>query len=327
MSLDTNSGTNSRPRLVFAGTPDFAATCLQHLLLAGHVPVAVYSQPDRPAGRGRQLAASPVKELALAHGIAVEQPLNFKNEEDRQRLAQYQPTLMIVVAYGLLLPQSVLDIPAQGCVNVHASLLPRWRGAAPIQRALLAGDSETGITLMQMEAGLDTGPMLATARTPINADDTSGSLHDRLAQLGAQLLVQQLPQLLASELAAQPQNEASTCYAQKLSKQEAALNWQQPAAQLARQVRAFQPWPVATLSTGQDTVRVGAAHAIDQRSTLPPGHIVALDRSGLQISTGGGILCLTRLQWPGGKMLTIADLLNGQHLSDLRAGQPLTSTP
>jgi len=232
-------------RIVFAGTPEFAVADLQVLLDSGHEVVAVYTQPDRPAGRGRKLKASPVKELAQAAGIPVEQPASLKPVDEQQRLAEYRPDLMVVVAYGLLLPPAVLDIPTRGCVNVHASLLPRWRGAAPIQRSILAGDTETGVTLMQMEAGLDTGPMIASVRCPIGEQDNAQMLHDRLSQLGAQLLAEQLDAILAGNLNPQVQDEALVTYAEKLSKDEAAIDWTRPARRILRQVNAFNPWPVA----------------------------------------------------------------------------------
>ncbi len=299
-------------RIVFAGTPEFAATHLAALLRAGIMPVAVYSQPDRPAGRGQQLQMSPVKQLAVQHGIAVEQPVNFKSDEARQRLSAYQPDLLIVVAYGLLLPQAVLDIPRLGCVNVHGSLLPRWRGAAPIQRALLAGDRETGVELMRMEAGLDTGPVLASARTPVSADDTGGSLHDRLASLGAELLVSQLPNLLRGELVPQPQNDALATYAKKLEKAEAVIDWSQPAVQIDRQIRAFNPWPVAQTTLGAETLRIWFSKTSDRTSHAEPGTIIEQQADALLVATGDGVLAITELQWPGGKRLPVRHILNAR---------------
>ncbi|MBL4638853.1 MAG: methionyl-tRNA formyltransferase, partial [Proteobacteria bacterium] len=232
-------------RIIFAGTPDFAANTLEALLTTDHEICAVYTQPDRPSGRGRKLTASPVKQLAVEHQIPVQQPLNFKSEEIKQILAAYQADLMIVVAYGLLLPQAVLDAPTLGCINIHASLLPRWRGAAPIQRAILAGDHETGICIMQMEAGLDTGPVLAQATCPIHDDDTAQILHDRLVLLGAKTLLETLPEIESRQQQAKKQDDALSCYADKLKKQEAIIDWHQPAIRIAKQIHAFNPWPVA----------------------------------------------------------------------------------
>ena len=299
-------------RIVFAGTPEFAAVHLDALLRAGIKPVAVYSQPDRPAGRGQQLQMSPVKQLALQHGIAVEQPLNFKTDDAHARLRAHAPDLLIVVAYGLLLPQAVLDIPRLGCVNVHGSILPRWRGAAPIQRALLAGDRETGVDLMRMEAGLDTGPVLASARTPITAQDTGGSLHDRLAALGAALLVKQLPALLRGELTPTLQQDALATYAKKLEKTEAVIDWSQTAAQIDRQIRAFNPWPVAQTTLGSDTLRIWFSHCIEQHCTATPGTIIEQRSDALLVATGAGVVAITELQWPGGKRLPVKEILNAR---------------
>ena len=243
-------------KIVFAGTPDFSVPALDALLTSGHDVIAVYTQPDRPAGRGRKLTASPVKARALEHGIPVHQPLSLKRPEEQERLAALAPDVMVVVAYGLLLPPAVLAIPRLGCVNIHASLLPRWRGAAPIQRAILAGDAETGVTLMQMEKGLDTGPMLATVRCPIGPDDTAETLHDRLAALGAGALVPTLERLDRGEITAEPQDDTQACYAAKLDKAEAVLDWRRPAVELERQVRAFNPWPVAQTGFQERVLRV-----------------------------------------------------------------------
>lgn len=299
-------------RIVFAGTPEFAAIHLDALLRAGITPVAVYTQPDRPAGRGQQLHASPVKQLALQHGIPVQQPVNFKSEDAQQTLRAYQPDLLIVVAYGLLLPQAVLDIPTRGCVNVHGSILPRWRGAAPIQRALLAGDNETGVDLMQMEAGLDTGPVLASARTVIEVSDTGGSLHDRLAALGAELLVANLPHVLRGDLPSQRQQDVLATYAKKLEKAEALIDWQQSAAQIDRQIRAFNPWPVAQTTLGPDTLRIWHSQAHTEKTSALPGTIVAQHADALLVATGDGVLAITELQWPGGKRLPVKEVLKAR---------------
>ena len=312
-------------RIVFAGTPEFAASHLDALLRAGIKPVAVYTQPDRPAGRGQQLQMSPVKQLALQHGIAVEQPLSLKPSEAQEVLRRHQPDLLIVVAYGLLLPQAVLDIPKHGCVNVHGSILPRWRGAAPIQRALQAGDSETGVDLMQMEAGLDTGPVLASARTPITAQDTGGSLHDRLALLGAELLVGNLAKLLRGELQAHKQNDALATYAKKLEKTEAQIDWSQSAAQIDRQIRAFNPWPVAQTQLAGETLRIWFSHVTDNRAAATPGTIVEQQTDALLVATGNGVLAITELQWPGGKRLPVKEILKAR-AAQLAVGHRFGST-
>lgn len=297
-------------RIVFAGTPDFAAASLAALLQTEHQILAVYTQPDRPAGRGRKLSASPVKQLALEHELPVRQPVSLRDAEAQQALAELQPDLMIVVAYGLLLPQAVLDIPRLGCINVHASLLPRWRGAAPIHRALLAGDAETGITIMQMEAGLDTGPMLSRARCPIGDEDTSGALHDRLAALGARTLIDTLGPLSRGELSPQVQDDALATYAHKLEKREGAIDWSQPAETLARQIRGLNPWPVAYTESQGQTLRVWYATWEAGTSTEAPGTILEQRRDALVVATGNGLLCLTQLQLPGGKPMPVTALLN-----------------
>lgn len=298
------------PRIVFAGTPEFAAVHLQALLDAGLTPVTVYTQPDRPAGRGQKLMASPVKQLAVAHGIAVLQPPTLRDAAAQAELAALQPDLMVVVAYGLILPQAVLDIPRLGCINSHASLLPRWRGAAPIQRAVQAGDAESGVTVMRMEAGLDTGPMLLKVGTPIDATDTGGSLHDRLAALGAAAVVEAVPQLVAGRLAGEVQDDALACYAHKLDKHEARLDWSRPAVELERLVRAFNPWPICHSSLGEAALKVYAAELADGRGA--PGSILDASRDGLTVACGEGALRLTRLQLPGGKPLAFSELYNSR---------------
>ena len=300
-------------RVVFAGTPDFSVPCLEACRAAGAEVVAVYTQPDRPAGRGRKLAASPVKAAALAAGIPVEQPESFKAEADRDRLAAYAPDLMVVVAYGLILPRKVLAIPRLGCWNVHASLLPRWRGAAPIQRAILAGDDESGVDLMQMEAGLDTGPVLVERRTAIAADETGGSLHDRLSALGADALTEGLRRTMAGEtLAARMQSEAGVEYAHKLDKAEARLDFQLPALALERKVRAFNPWPVAEADIAGERLRIWAARALDIATSAEPGQVIAATRDGIDIACVDGVLRLTSVQRPGGRPIGAADYLNAR---------------
>jgi len=300
-------------RIVFAGTPEFSVACLEACRASGAEVVAVYTQPDRPAGRGRKLTAGPVKQAALAAGIAVEQPDSLKSAEARDALAAYRPDLLVVVAYGLILPRKVLEIPRLGCWNVHASLLPRWRGAAPIQRAILAGDAESGVDLMQMEAGLDTGPVLLERRTPIHPDDTGGSLHDRLSQLGAEVLVAGLAELSAGRaLTPQPQPEAGVTYAHKLDKAEAKLDFQRAAVELERQVRAFDPWPVAEGEIAGETVRVWAAQALDTAHTATPGDVLAAGRDGFELACGTGALRITAVQRAGGKRISAADYLNAR---------------
>ncbi|ABI57967.1 methionyl-tRNA formyltransferase [Alkalilimnicola ehrlichii MLHE-1] len=309
------------PRLVFAGTPDFAVPSLQALLEAGHRPVAVYTQPDRRAGRGRRPRPSPVKQQAEAQGLPVRQPESLRDPRAQAELAELAPDLMVVIAYGLILPQAVLQIPALGCVNLHASLLPRWRGAAPIQRAILAGDDETGVCLMRMEAGLDTGPVLARARCPIGPRETGGSLHDRLAALAGTLLHDRLDDLLADRLPAQPQPEAGVCYADKLRKDEAWLDWRRDARQLDRQVRAFNPWPVAqTLCQGQ-VLRVWEAEPVAAPAgDAAPGTVVRADGDGIVVVAGEGALRLQTLQAAGGRPLGVREFLNGRAL---QAGERL----
>ncbi|MBZ9664165.1 methionyl-tRNA formyltransferase [Pseudomonas sp. LMG 31766] len=297
-------------RIVFAGTPEFAAEHLKALLASPHEIVAVYTQPDRPAGRGQKLMPSPVKQLALEHGIAVYQPVSLRNEEAQAELAALKPDLMVVVAYGLILPQAVLDIPRLGCINSHASLLPRWRGAAPIQRAVQAGDAESGVTVMQMEAGLDTGPMLLKVSTPISASDTGGSLHDRLAQLGPQAVLQAIAGLAAGTLIGAVQDDALANYAHKLNKDEARLDFSRPAVELERLVRAFHPWPICHTMLNGDALKVHAAEIGEGKGS--PGTILAADKNGLTVACGDGALRLTRLQLPGGKPLAFADLYNSR---------------
>ena len=297
-------------RIVFAGTPEFAAQHLQALLEAGRQVVAVYTQPDRPAGRGQKLMPSPVKQLAVEHGIPVFQPQTLRDPAAQAELAALQPDLMVVVAYGLILPQVVLDIPRLGCINSHASLLPRWRGAAPIQRAVEAGDAESGVTVMQMEAGLDTGPMLLKVSTPIGAQDTGGTLHDRLAELGARAIVEAVNGLEAGTLNGEAQDDALACYAHKLSKDEARLDWNRPAVELERQIRALHPWPVCHSSLSGEAVKVHAAQLAD--GTGVPGTILDAGKDGVRVACGQGALLLTRLQLPGGKPLAFADLYNSR---------------
>lgn len=298
-------------RIVFAGTPDFAATALKALLEAGYNLVGVYSQPDRPAGRGRKLMPSPVKQVALDAGIPVFQPVSLKPDDAQQELAALKPDVMIVAAYGLILPKAVLDIPTHGCLNIHASLLPRWRGAAPIQRAIAAGDPETGITIMQMDEGLDTGDMLLKTSTPIHADDTGGSLHDRLADMGGKAIVEALAQLVNSELAPEPQNDADANYAHKLSKEEGHIDWSRSAIEIERLIRAFNPWPGTFTDLGEQRIRLHQASALDQSSDKLPGTVISREREGVEVACGTGTLKITSVQLPGSKAQSISDLING----------------
>jgi len=299
-------------KIVFAGTPAFAVSSLR-AAARHHEVVAVYTPPDRPAGRGRGLAPSPVKLDAIARGIPVFQPESLKSPEAQQQLRDLAPDLMVVVAYGLILPKAVLTIPTHGCWNVHASLLPRWRGAAPIQRAIQAGDTETGVCLMQMDAGLDTGPVLLKQHIAIGANDTGGQLHDRLAALGEQVLSDGLGLLRAGiKPIAQPQPEAGVTYAHKLDKAEARLDWAQDAHALARTVRAFNPWPIAEAMLAGERVRIHGAIALDDNQGKAPGTLLAASRDGIDIACGQGALRLRVLQREGGKAITAADYLNAR---------------
>ena len=309
-------------RIVFAGTPEFAVPCLRAAAGKAEV-VAVYTQPDRPAGRGRGLTPSPVKLEAVQRGIPVLQPENFRSALSKQALRALKPDLMVVVAYGLILPQSVLDIPEHGCWNVHASLLPRWRGAAPIQRAIEAGDTRSGVCLMQMEKGLDTGPVLLAQALDIGANETGGQLHDRLSALGAQVLADALGLLRASiRLPAYPQPDEGVTYAHKIDKAEARLDWSRPAIALANKVRAFNPWPMAEAQLDGERVRIHGAVALDEAHGAAPGSLLRAGRDGIDIACGEGVLRIRVLQRDGGKAMTAADALNGGFLKarrDLRA--------
>ena len=298
-------------RLVFAGTPDFAATALKALIAAGHTFVGVYSQPDRPAGRGRKLQPSPVKQVALDHEIPVFQPETLKTPEAQKQLADLNPDVMIVAAYGLILPKAVLDIPTHGCLNIHASLLPRWRGAAPIQRAIAAGDTETGITIMQMDEGLDTGAMLLKSLTAIDDSDTGGSLHDRLAELGGDAIIKALELLQKGELTGEPQNDELACYASKLSKTEGHIDWATDATAIERLVRAFNPWPGTYTDLGDQRIRIHEARALVNTSDGLPGTVVQRDREGIDIACRNGTLRVIRLQLPGSRAQSVNDLING----------------
>ena len=299
-------------RLIFAGTPEFSAFHLRALIDSPHKLVGVYTQPDRRAGRGKQMLASPVKQLALAHGLSLFQPATLKDAAAQQQLAGLDADIMVVVAYGLLLPLPVLQAPRLGCVNVHASLLPRWRGAAPIQRAIAAGDELTGVTIMQMEEGLDTGAMLLRAECPIHPDDTAASLQERLMHLGAPALLEALRRFEDGNLQAEPQDDALACYAAKLHKHEALLDWRLSAAELHNRIRAFNPFPVAHFQLDGDTVRVWRARVLDKQTpSQVPGTIVGAGPAGIDVACGDGVLQLLELQLPGKKSLPANAILNG----------------
>jgi methionyl-tRNA formyltransferase len=303
-------------KLIFAGTPDFAACALKALLSGEHEVVCVLTQPDRPSGRGMKAQALAVKELALRNGLLVMQPISLKDVAIQQDLKALNADVMVVAAYGLILPQVVLDIPKRGALNIHASILPRWRGAAPIQRALLAGDVETGITIMQMDAGLDTGPLLLSQSIAIRDDDTAGSLHGRLAALGAELIVRALDRMEDGGLSATPQPEAGATYARKIEKSEALLDWKEPASMLDRKIRAFNPFPGAGVKLGEVDLKLWRARAVGAREGAggvqqAPGEVLAIEQAGIRVACGQGDLMLAELQKPGGKRLDAQTFLRG----------------
>ncbi len=306
--------------IIFAGTPDFSVPPLTALLGSEHKVIAVYTQPDRPAGRGRKLTASPVKQLALDRSVPVFQPSNFRDEADLQQLQELEADLMVVVAYGLLLPVRVLEAPRLGCINIHASLLPRWRGAAPIQRSILAGDSEAGITIMEMEAGLDTGPMLLKRSCQIEPEDTGGILHDRLSSLGAEAVLDALPGLADDSLKAEPQDDSKAVYAAKLTKSEAAIDWTRSAQELGRQVRAFNPWPVAQTTFSEKVLRIWEAEPLQGGDGAVPGTVMVCGHDGIDVATGDGLLRVKILQLPGKRAMNAADFLNAHTLNGVILG-------
>ncbi|EOA9037855.1 methionyl-tRNA formyltransferase [Vibrio harveyi] len=299
-------------RIVFAGTPDFAARHLAALLSSEHEVIAVYTQPDRPAGRGKKLTASPVKTIALEHDIPVYQPENFKSDEAKQELADLNADIMVVVAYGLLLPQVVLDTPKLGCINVHGSILPRWRGAAPIQRSIWAGDAETGVTIMQMDIGLDTGDMLKIATLPIEASDTSASMYEKLAGLGPDALIDCLADIATGKAEPVKQDDELANYAKKLSKEEARIDWNDDAAHIERCVRAFNPWPMSHFEAAENSIKVWESRVANQTSDKPAGTILQADKTGIYVATGNGVLVLEQLQVPGKKAMSVQDILNSR---------------
>jgi methionyl-tRNA formyltransferase len=299
-------------KIIFAGTPDFAAEALKALIAAGHEIALVLTQPDRPSGRGMKLTPSPVKVVAEQHGIAVWQPEKLRTPEQQAPVAAVEADVMVVAAYGIILPQIVLDLPQFGCLNIHASLLPRWRGAAPIQRAILAGDAQTGITIMQMDAGLDTGDMLSTHVMPIETTDNAAGLHDKLAAQGAEAIVAALQDLPALQAGRTPQPADGVTYAEKLKKEEAAIDWARPASELDRMIRAFNPFPSAQTLHGETAIKIWRAEPVDAQGKA--GEIIAADRSGIVVACGTGALRVTELQKAGGKRLDAAAFLAGTPL-------------
>lgn len=307
-------------KIIFAGTPEFSVAPLQALIESRHEVIAVYTQPDRPAGRGRSMKPSPVKEKALEAGLPVYQPVNFREEADLSELEALNADVMVVVAYGLILPQRVLDAPKHGCLNIHASLLPRWRGAAPIQRAIQAGDSESGVTIMQMEAGLDTGPMLYKSVIEIAETETGGELHDRLMPLGAEALLATLDLLVDDRLEPEIQDDSLANYAHKLQKKEAQIDWSQSAVEIARMVRAFNPWPVAYTQLQNKTLRIWQAEALSVDHSAAPGNVIVTSADGIDVATADGILRITELQPEGKRKMSARDFLNAHDLTDTSLG-------
>lgn len=307
--------------IIFAGTPDFAVAPLQALIESEHTVVAVYTQPDRPAGRGQKLTPSPVKQCALEHNIPVLQPVTLKDETAQQTLAEHNADLMVVVAYGLILPKAVLDAPRLGCINIHGSILPEWRGAAPIQRSIEAGDVETGVTIMQMDVGLDTGDMLLIEKTPISTEDTAQTIHDRLSTLGAKAMMQVISQLENGTANPIPQEDSRATYAHKMSKAEAEINWTESAQTLSQRIRAFNPWPVCFTQLDGKPLRIWMAHATTENTHAEAGTIVKTDKQGLWVSTGDSLLCVTELQPAGKKRMNAADFANSRPLEGTVLGQ------
>ncbi|MEM7206555.1 MAG: methionyl-tRNA formyltransferase [Pseudomonadota bacterium] len=299
--------------IAFAGTPEFAVPTLRALCESRHRLSTVYTQPDRPSGRGRKLTPSPVKQVALEYGCEVRQPESLKKDAEQRAMGALNIDLLVVVAYGLILPGAILTTPRFGCLNVHASLLPRWRGAAPIHRAVLAGDDETGVTIMQMDEGLDTGDSLTTRRVQIGSDDTSATLHDELATIGAVALLEAIETIQSGTITRTPQNDADACYAEKLSKSEAQIDWRKSAVELDRKVRALVPWPVAETTYNGDRLRVWESAVVDEPCRSEPGAVLSAGKNGVDVATGAGVLRIRRLQLPGGKALSALDFTNAQN--------------
>lgn len=296
--------------IVFAGTPEFGLPCLEHLLHSAHTLQAIYTQPDRPAGRGRKLQASAVKEWALIHQIPVYQPLNFKNPETIAELAALKPDVLVVIAYGLILPKAVLEIPKFGCINVHASLLPLWRGASPIQSAILHGDKESGVTIMRMDVGMDTGAMFHKVSCPITSVETAKSLHDKLAQIAPPPLLKTLEELADHKAHSEPQNEALVTYAAKISKEEALIDWKQTAQELDRKIRAFNPWPIAYTQLGDQNLRIHQAKVVELHCPEKPGTVMQIDKQGILVTTSHHALLLEKIQFPGANVISVSDWFN-----------------
>lgn len=313
-------------KVIFAGTPEFAAIALEKLIASSHEIVAVYTQPDRPAGRGLKLTPSPVKVLAQLHHLPLFQPVSLKEESEQTRLKNFNADVMIVAAYGLLLPKAVLQIPRFGCVNIHPSLLPRWRGAAPIQRTIFAGDKITGVAIMQMDEGLDTGPVYLQHQYALTEDETSQTLHDKLASLGANALLETLDLIAQGKAKATPQDNQLATYASKITKEEARLDWAQSALELSSKIRAFNPRPVAFVEWQNQSLRIWMAQALSQSHQKTPGTILQASREGIDIATGQGVLRLLQLQLPGSKILSVSDFYNA-HYNLLRVGESFVSPP
>ncbi len=310
-------------RIIYAGTPDFAVPALQALINSSHQIVAVYTQPDRPAGRGRKIHLGPIKRVAVEQNIPIEQPVSLKQTAIQQTFANYKADVMIVAAYGLILPQRVLDTPTYGCLNIHGSLLPRWRGAAPIQRAIQAGDKETGNTIMQMAAGLDTGDILHQSICPIIDTDTGQTINDKLATQGAEDLLLVLEQLISGELNPQQQDDSKTSYAHKLSKADARIDWTKSAAEIDRMIRAFNPWPVAFTEYHGKPMKIWLSGLKNDQTevTTKAGTVINETKEGIEVATGAGTLVIQRLQMPGKKAMDVKDFLNGHSLSSAHLGQ------
>lgn len=311
INLTKDRGHKSGLRIVFAGTPEFGLPCLDALWNSSHQVLAVYTQPDRPTGRGQKMQFSPVKQWGLDHKLPISQPLNFKEQQTIDELASLKPDVIVVIAYGLLLPAAVLNVAPLGCINVHASLLPRWRGASPIQQVILNDDDITGVTIMKMDVGLDTGPAFTHVGVEVAADDTAGSLHDKLALLAVVPLMDTLDKLLANQITLLQQDDKQATYAPKIKKEEALINWKLPARVIDRQIRAYSPWPIARTSGHGDVIHIHQAHVLPGGSHAAPGTILSIDKQGMVVATGQDKLCVERVQFAGGKVMSVADWFNG----------------